>query len=184
MNVYDKAGNLIEGTTSKTKDGMLFEINSKEHGRIVVRYGADGALDGQNDAILSIGGQTAAGNMEAGLNAINGSLNKSDEAGLNKSEKTGLDQTEKAGCPVCKGAGCKHCSGQAIEKEAVAQKATQQTAQQAAQHVNTPQITQVAATNPIVTNLIDKVENPINLTDANIKDLIAAIMLIINREVA
>ena len=35
-----------------------------------------------------------------------------------------------------------------------------------------------------ITNLIDKVENPINLTDANIKDLIAAIMLIINREVA
>lgn len=71
VNVYDKNGKKIDGTT-KDQDGMIFEINSKEHGRVVVRYGADGALDGYNDAIVSMGGQATAQNAQAGLTQATG----------------------------------------------------------------------------------------------------------------
>lgn len=147
VNVYDKNGNLIDGTVKDT-NGIIFEINSKEHGRVVVRYGADGALDGHNDAILSIGGQAAAGNMEAGLNQIN-----------------------KAGCPVCGGAGCPACSGKtagAAEPKAP---------------TPAPQAAQMAATNPELAQ-INQLNDPYRLADSDIKNLIAAIMQLINKQTA
>jgi len=47
-----------------------------------------------------------------------------------------------------------------------------------------PEVAQLAETNPVLGKMVDQVEDPANLSESNIKDLIAAIMLLINQKAA
>ena len=70
------------------------------------------------------------------------------------------------------------------EKATETKTATPKAAEEAKAVTNAPQVAQKAEANPVLGKLVDQVQDPVSLSDSNIKDLIAAIMLLINQNAA
>ncbi|OGI01882.1 MAG: hypothetical protein A2Y25_07975 [Candidatus Melainabacteria bacterium GWF2_37_15] len=177
-----------------SKASFLMEVESEQYGKVVISVGGDGNLNGADDAIMSMGGATAAKSAESGLKDV--AAAKDTALPLNES---GNVKFEVSACPICKGAGCPACTGQGVTpkeydqmlaekngtpaKTTAAQKDTaapKAAATEAKAIAKAPKVAQLAESNPVLGKMVDQVEDPHSLSDSNIKDLIAAIMLLIN----
>jgi hypothetical protein len=69
IKVFDEKGN--PRTDGKIEKGDIVEVTTKKYGTVRIQAGGDGQLNGNDDAILSIGTKTAANNVGVGLNRIN-----------------------------------------------------------------------------------------------------------------
>ncbi|HBH17444.1 MAG TPA: hypothetical protein DDX14_00595, partial [Cyanobacteria bacterium UBA9579] len=134
------------------------------------------------------GGQATANGVQNGLNNINQGLAPAANAqpaaapvqapalsvqdGIAKFNETKQPVWNKAECPVCKGKGCKYCSDAA--QPAAANQAQAPQLQQA-QALGKLQVAQ----NPQLNSLAN--QNPYQLSDTDIKNLLAAIMQLVNQ---
>ncbi|HBH17370.1 MAG TPA: hypothetical protein DDX14_00215, partial [Cyanobacteria bacterium UBA9579] len=136
------------------------------------------------------GGQATANGVQNGLNNINQGLAPaaavekpalSVQDGIAKFNETKQPVWNKAECPVCKGKGCKYCSDAVPANQAQAP-AAQGIQPAATNPIQAPQIAKLQmAQNPQLAGLVDQAQNPYQLSDTEIKNLLAAIMQLVNQ---
>jgi hypothetical protein len=105
VRILDKEGNdvtnkLDAGNMKKTKhgdpklSGYVLEVESKQFGKVKIAVGGDGNINGGDDKVISMGGQTAANGIFQGLNNINNVPGQAGNANpLLGGALTGLDPT-------------------------------------------------------------------------------------------
>ncbi|OGI00801.1 MAG: hypothetical protein A2104_06500 [Candidatus Melainabacteria bacterium GWF2_32_7] len=207
ITVKDKNGKEKDG--EKIEKGDILEVKSAKHGLVKIEAGGDGEMNGKDDKVLSVGGQAAANGAQNGLNNINQAAGanaqdptaqktaatpnaqagqatpaaapqKTDmQEGIAKFNQTGQPVWNKAECPACKGKGCKYCSDAVPPAAQGVQPAAANPAQQ------TPAL-DVANTQtkgaPQVNGMVNQAQNPQQLSETEIKNLLAAIMQLANKQ--
>lgn len=68
IKIFDKDGNQKVG---EIKNGDILEVKSAKYGTVRIQAGGDGEINGGDDKVLSVGIQSAADSITAGLNQIN-----------------------------------------------------------------------------------------------------------------
>ena len=130
ITIYGKDGQVKNGEINK---GDIIEVKSDKYGIVKIQAGGDGAINGRDDKILSIGTQVAATGVQNGLNNINAK-----PAAVNPAQAPQVQQAQQLG------------------KLQMAQ-------------------------NPQLAGLVDQAQNPYQLSDTEIKNLLAAIMQLVNQ---